>query len=38
MVLTEVGWIPAEMNTFEATGEKPMKVISEVNGPDASRN
>lgn len=32
MHLTEEGWIPAEMNTREYTGEEPMEVLMEVNG------
>lgn len=33
MVRTEEGWIPAEMNTREHTGEDPMEVLEEVNAP-----
>jgi len=36
MVLTEDGWIPAEFNTREITGEDPAEVIEEVNAPTAS--
>lgn len=32
-VLTEEGWIPAEMNTREATGSDPVEVLDEVNAP-----
>jgi len=33
MVLTEEGWIPAEMNTREYTGAEPCEVLDEVNAP-----
>jgi len=32
-VLTEEGWIPADQNTVEITGEEPMEVLDEVNAP-----
>ena len=32
-VLTEEGWVPAEYNTREVTGEDPMEVFDEVNAP-----
>lgn len=34
MVLTEEGWIPAEFNALEYTGEQPMEVLDEVNKPE----
>ena len=33
VVLTEEGWMPAEMNTVEHTGEEPVEVLDEVNAP-----
>lgn len=33
MVLTEYGWIPADQNTFEATGEEPLEIRDEINVP-----
>lgn len=36
MQLTEEGWIPADQNTFEATGAAPMEVLDEVNAPVAA--
>ena len=33
MVLTEEGWIPAELNTLEHTGAEPMETFDEVNAP-----
>lgn len=33
MHLTEEGWMPAEMNTFEYTGYEPVEVLWEVNKP-----
>jgi hypothetical protein len=31
VVLTEEGWIPADQNTVEVTGEEPMEIFDEVN-------
>lgn len=31
VVLTEEGWIPADQNTREITGEEPMEILDEVN-------
>jgi hypothetical protein len=33
VVLTEEGWIPADQNTVEITGEEPMEILDEVNAP-----
>lgn len=33
MQLTEEGWVPAEMNTREYTGEDPAEILDEVNTP-----
>lgn len=33
MVLTEYGWLPADQNTFEATGEEPLEIRDEINAP-----
>jgi hypothetical protein len=33
MVCTEEGWVPAEMNAREVTGEDPDEVLDEVNAP-----
>jgi hypothetical protein len=36
MVLTEEGWIPAEMNTKAYTGSEPCEVLDEVNSPTST--
>lgn len=36
MQLTEEGWVPADQNTREVTGEEPMEVFDEVNAPVVS--
>lgn len=33
MVLTDEGWVPAEMNTREYTGYDPAEVLDEINAP-----
>lgn len=37
MHLTEEGWAPAEMNTFEYTGYAPMEVLEEINKPSEEK-